>query len=88
MVGFYDLMACIKSSGGSNPPEREVPMARNHDVERLAPRIFARFHVLMSSRIVKAALLSLSVWCAHPQFYALSLPALICYVLWTDNVIA
>jgi len=68
IVGFYDLMICVKSSGGSNPPESVVRMAENHNAKRMAGRFLASFYGLMSSWSVKAALLSLSVWCAHPQF--------------------
>lgn len=72
IVGVFDLMACVKSSGGSNPSESVVPMAENHNAKRMAGHFRVSFRSLMSSWSVKAALLSLSVWCAHPQFYALS----------------
>jgi hypothetical protein len=48
-------------------------MAENRNAKRMAGRFLASFRSLISSWFVKAALLSLSVWCAHPQFYALSL---------------
>jgi len=68
IVGVFELMACVKSSGGSNPPESVVPMAENHNAKPMAGRFLVSFRSLMSSWSVKAALLSLSVWCAHPQF--------------------
>jgi hypothetical protein len=73
IVGIFDLVTCVKGSGGSNPPESAVPMAENRNAKRMAGRFLASFRSLISSWFVKAALLSLSVWCAHPQFYALSL---------------